>query len=76
MVITSSELLTTRPHKECTSTAREAGWNQEGAMEDGEGQGMLRPTLLLKEMLLNQALEIVSTFCLEERKFSRNPGVL
>lgn len=42
-------------------------------MEDGEGQGTLRPTLLLKEMPLNQALEIVSTFCLEERKFSRNP---
>lgn len=60
---------------------REAGWNQEGAMEHGEEQWMLkpwmlRPTLLSKEMSLTQALETVSIFVLEERKFSKNPGVL
>lgn len=60
---------------------REAGWNQEGAMENGEGQWMFRPwmlrqTLLSKETSLNQALETVSIFILGERKFSKNPGVL
>lgn len=75
LVMITSELLTSRPHREWHYHSQ--GWqDQERAVEDGEGHAMLRPILLFKEMLLNQARETVSIFLLKERKFSRNPGVL
>lgn len=77
MMITFTKLLTTRLHKKWHLHSQAGRMGSDRTDEGWERTGhALANTLPLKEMPLNPALEKVSNFLLEERKISRNLGVL